>query len=196
MAQGRPDDGPLLVADRTEIHRSVTRVAAEIEADHPGGFTAVAVLKSAVPFLADLVREVTVPVHIEFVAVAPFDGNETRARMVKDVERSVRDTEVVLVTGTYDTGLTTDFLRRHLASGEPRSIRVATLADKAARRLLPSAPDYTAFAAPDRFLLGYGLDFAGRYRNLPDLWSVDGAALHDDPDLHVDRLYGVTRDRP
>lgn len=189
MAGGRTGAGPDLLADRAAIRRAVARVAEEIQADHPRGFTAVAVLKSAVPFLADLVREVTVPVHVEFVAVAPFDGNEKRARLVKDVERSVAGAEVVLFTGTFDTGLTVDFISRHLAAGGPRSVRVATLADKAARRLLPTRPDYAAFSAPDRFLLGYGLDYAGRYRNLPDLWAVDGATLHDDPDRHVAELY-------
>jgi hypoxanthine phosphoribosyltransferase len=190
---GRPDPDLLLVADRTEIRRQVSRVASEIRADHPEGLTVVAVLKSAVPFLADLVRELTVPVHIEFIGVAPFDGNEKRARLVKDVERSVADAAVVLVTGTFDTGLTVDFISRHLAAGNPRSVRVATLADKAARRLLPTAPDYAAFEAPDQFLLGYGLDYGGRYRNLRDLWAVDGTVLADRPDRFVDELYGTSR---
>lgn len=192
---GRPEPDLLLVADRSEIRRQVSRVAAEIQADHPEGLTLVTVLKSAVPFVADLVRELSVPVHIEFIGLAPFDGNAKRARLVKDVERSVTDVEVVVVTGTYDTGLTVDFISRHLAAGSPRSVRVATLADKAARRLLPTRPDYAAFPAPDRFLIGYGLDYAGRYRNLRDLWAVDGAGLAEQPDRYVADLYGRAPDR-
>lgn len=190
---GTADPDLLLVADQAEIRRQVGRVADEIEADHPNGLTIVAVLKSSVMFLADVVRELTVPVHIEFIGIAPFDGHEKRARLVKDVERSVTDADVVVVTGTYDTGLTVDFISRHLASEGPRSVKVATLADKPARRLLPTTPDYAAFEAPDRFLLGYGLDYAGRYRNLSDLWAVDGATLVDEPDRHVAELYGTRR---
>jgi len=190
---GTPDPDLLLVADHAEIRRQVARVAAEIEADHPRGLTVVSVLKGSVMFLADVVRELDVPVHVEFIGIAPFDGNEKRARLVKDVERSVTDAEVVVVTGTFDTGLTADFITRHLAAGSPRSIKVATLADKPARRLLPASPDYAAFEAPDRFLLGYGLDYAGRYRNLVDLWAVDGTALVDDPDRHVPALYGASQ---
>jgi hypoxanthine phosphoribosyltransferase len=186
-----PDTSLQLVADRAELQRQVARVAGELARDHPNGLTLVAVLKSAVPFLADLVRHLSVPVHIEFVGVAPFDGNEKRARLVKDVERSVTDHSVVVVTGTYDTGLTVDFVSRHLAVSSPRSVRVATLADKPARRLLPTAPDYAALEVPDRFLIGYGLDYAGRYRNLSDLWAVDGALLADDPDRFVADLYGA-----
>lgn len=178
------------MADADEIARQVERVAAEMVRDHPDGLTLVAVLKSAVPFVADLARELTVPTHIEFIGVAPFDGNEKRARLVKDVERSVTDAEVVVVTGTFDTGLTVDFISRHLAASSPRSVKVATLADKPARRLLPTAPDYAAFEAPDRFLLGYGLDYAGRYRNLGGLWAVDGALLVEQPDRYIGQLYG------
>lgn len=182
------------MADRAALARSVADVAARVEADHPHGLTVVAVLKSSVPFLADLVRHLTVPVHIEFVGIAPFDGTEKRTRLVKDVERSVAGDHVVLVTGTFDTGLTADYITRHLQASEPRSIKVATLADKAARRLLPTSPDYAVVAAPDRFLVGYGLDYAGRYRNLPDLWAVDGSELVADPDRHVTELYGDIRD--
>lgn len=73
------------------------------------------------------------------------------------------------------------------------SLQVATLADKPVRRILPRSPDYAALVAPDRFLIGYGLDYRGRYRNLPDLWAVDGAELAGDPDHHVSELYGRRR---
>lgn len=175
-----PGPGDLLepFADASAIADQVRRVAAEIDRDHPDGVTVVGVLKASTVFLADLVRHLTVPTRIEFVAVTSFDGATARIRVAKDVDRSIDDEAVVLVTGTVDTGLTTDFLRRHLGAAHPTSLRVATLADKSTRRLIPEQVEYRAFAVPDTYLVGYGLDFRGRYRNLPGLWQADLAALH------------------
>lgn len=169
-------------ASRDEIAAEVRRVAAAIDADHPDGLTVVGVLKASTVFLADLVRALTVPTTVEFVAVTSFDGDASRVRVAKDVERSLAGEAVLLVTGTVDTGLTTDFLRRHLTALHPASLRLATLADKSTRRLVPASVDYQAFHVPDTYLVGYGLDFRGRYRNLPDLWSADIDELHARPD--------------
>ena len=146
---------------------------------------------SAVVFLADLARRVTVPTLVDFVAVTPFDGVSGRTRVVKDLDQSVTGRPVVLVTGIVDTGLTADFLHRHLQGARPSSVRVATLADRSARRLLPLQPDYRALEVPDRFLIGYGLDHRGRYRNVPSLWGVHAADLAEDPDRYVSVLYGA-----
>lgn len=181
--------GPDLLADADTLAVAVTRVAAEISVDHPGGVTLVGVLKGSVVFLADLSRLVTVPVRIDMVAVAPYDGSTGRTRVVKDLDQPVTGCDVVLVTGIVDTGLTADFLGRHLVGAGAARVRVATLADKAVRRILPTAPEYSAMAVPDRFLVGYGLDYRGRYRNLDSLWGVDGAALAADADLYLDVLY-------
>jgi hypoxanthine phosphoribosyltransferase len=186
-----PEPGPELLADPARLAVEVARVAAEISADHPRGVTLVGVLKGSVVFLADLVRSVTVPVRIDLVAVAPFDGATARTRVVKDLDQPIAGEAVVVVTGIVDTGFTADFLGRHLRGGDPASLRVAALVDKPVRRILPLAPDYVALEAPDRFLIGYGLDHAGRYRNLGGLWTVDGASLADDPDRYVEHLYGT-----
>lgn len=169
-------------AEPEAIAAEVRRVGAEISADHPDGVTLVGVLKASTVFLADLARAVTVPTCIDFVAVTSFDGAASRVRVAKDVERSLEGESVVLVTGTVDTGLTTDFLRRHLDAAHPASLRLATLADKSTRRLVPESVDYRAFAVPDTYLVGYGLDFRGRFRNLPALWRADLAALHTTDD--------------
>ena len=87
-------------------------------------------------------------------------------------------------------GLTADFLIRHLAARQPASLELATLADKPVRRIVPVQPRYVGLEAPDRFLIGYGLDYLGRYRNLDRLWAVDGSSLAADPDRFVPRLYG------
>lgn len=195
MPTATPDTGPApppelaQLAGPQELHRQVQRIAGVIDAQHPSGVTLVGVLKGSVIFLADLARHVRVPVRVEFLAVAPYDGAETRTRIVKDLDASVRDEAVVLVVGIVDTGLSSDFCLRHLRQEEPASLRVCALADKATRRLLPVPIDYAAVAAPDRFLVGYGLDYAGRYRNVAGLWSGDGAALAADPDRYVGALY-------
>jgi hypoxanthine phosphoribosyltransferase len=178
-----------LLADAAELQRQADRVAAAIDADHPEGVTLVGVLKGSVVFLADLARRLTVPVRLELVAIAPYDGSTTRTRVVKDLDGPIVDDHVVLVTGIVDTGLTADFLLRHLRQGGLASIRVCALADKQARRLLPVTVDYAAIEAPDRFLVGYGLDYAGRYRNVDGLWCGDGSALAADPDCYLDALY-------
>lgn len=180
-----------LLADPSLLEDEVRRVAHEISADHPDGVTLIGVLKGSVVFLADLARHVTVPTLVDFVAVTPYDGVAGRTRVVKDLDQPVTDRPVVIVAGIVDTGLTADFLRRHLRGANPSSVRIATLADRATRRLLPMAPDYAAVTVPDRFLIGYGLDHRGRYRNVPGLWAVDEIALADDPDRYVSALYGA-----
>lgn len=185
-------DEPVLLAGPDELDRHVRELAAAISADHPDGVTLVGVLKASVVFLSDLARHLTVPTRLELVAVAPYDGAASRTRVVKDLDRSVAGEHLVLVSGIVDTGLTADFLLRHLTDQAPASLRVCTLADKRARRILPLTVDYVAIDAPDAFLLGYGLDYAGRYRNLRGLWTADAAALADDPDRYVAQLHGVT----
>lgn len=177
------------LADADSLAEHVRALAGQISADHPGGVTLVGVLKGCTFLLADLARALEVPARLELVAVAPYDGTAGRTRVVKDLDRPVRAEPVVLVTGTVDTGLTADFLLRHLAAGEPASVRLCTLADKRARRIVPVPVDYRALDAPDAFLLGYGLDYRGRYRNLPGLWQTDAALLAADPDRHLAELH-------
>jgi len=188
VAAGDPPSVDLLasaaqLADHTQV------LAETISRDHPAGVTLVGVLKGSLVFLTDLARKVTVPTRLELLAVAPYDGTAGRTRVVKDLEESIDGEAVVLVNGIIDTGLTADFLLRHLGAAGPSSVRVCVLADKQARRIVPIPIDYAALAAPDGFLLGYGLDYGGRYRNLPDLWVADGSALADDPDRYLAQLY-------
>ncbi len=172
---------PVLLAGPDELARCTTDLGRAISTDHPDGVTLVGVLKGSVMFLSDLARCITVPTRLELLAVAPYDGAAGRTRVVKDLDYSVEGEHVVLVTGIVDTGLTADFLLRHLQGFGPASIRVCALADKRARRIVPVPVDYAAIDAPDAFLLGYGLDYAGRYRNLPGLWIADGQTPPGDP---------------
>ena len=177
------------IADRTELAALCGRLGAEIAADHPGGFVAVGVLKGSVPFLADLVRRIGVPVEIDTVAVSPYDPGQGRTRVVKDLDIDVNGRPVVLVAGIVDTGLTSSFLLRHIRAREPASVALCGLVDKQHRRIVPVDVPYAGLVGPDRFVLGYGLDFAGRYRNVPGLWAADSRALAEDPDRYVADLY-------
>lgn len=186
-----PSTSPVLIAGPQALDDQVRRVAAEISDAHPSGVTLAGLLKGSVLFLADLARAITVPCRIELLALAEFDGSTSRTRLLKGLDAPVVGADVMLVTAVVDTGLTVDFLRRHLVDQGAQQVHVATLADKPARRLLPSTPDHVAFVVPDTYLLGYGLDYRGRYRNLASLWGVDIGDLLADPDRHVDVLYGL-----
>lgn len=176
----RPDLAGLdLVASAEDIAATCTRIAGAISLDHPSGVTLIGVLPDSVLFLADLVRAITVPTEIDFVAVAPYDGHHERTRLTKDLDRTIEGRAVVLVAVLVDTGLSLDYLRRHVAGFGPASLRIAALADRPSRRIVPVALAYRGLEVAGEHLVGYGLDQGGRCRNLPDLWRVDPSG----PDL-------------
>jgi hypoxanthine phosphoribosyltransferase len=181
--------GPTLLASSDQLAGFARRVGRELSQAYPGGCVLVGVLKGGVVFLADVVRHVTVPVTVDFVAVAPYDGARGRTRLVKDLDADITGRPVVLMTGIVDTGLTATYLTGQLRGHGAGSVALCGLADKQARRIVPVTVDFVGLDVPDRFLIGYGLDFAGRYRNLPALYGVDSAALAEDPDRFVPLLY-------
>ncbi len=172
-----------------EVRRRVRELGAEISHDHPDGVVLVVVLKGGLMFLADLVRCITVPVAIDFVAVSSYEPHQARVRLVKDLDDDIGGRDVVLVEDIVDTGLTLAYLLRQFDLRSPRSLAVCTLLDKPARRILPTEIRYRGFEVPDVFVLGYGLDFAGRYRNLDHLVAGDIDVLTADPDHYVAELY-------
>jgi hypoxanthine phosphoribosyltransferase len=137
----------------------------------------VGVLKGAVVFLADLMRAIDAPVECDFIAVSSY-GASTRSsgivELTKDLSVPIEGRDVVIVEDIVDTGRTLDYLRRNLETRRPRSLRVCALLDKAARREVPVEIHYVGFTIPDAFVVGYGLDFAGRYRNLAHVAVLDG----------------------
>jgi hypoxanthine phosphoribosyltransferase len=182
------------LASAEELDGIVASMAERISADHPDvdhpeGLLLVGVLKGSVCFLADLARRMTVPVSVDFLALTPYAPGTGRVRLVKDLDQDVAGRAVVIVEDIVDTGLTLNFLRTEIDRRRPASIAVATLVDRPVRRLLPVRVDYVGLEVPDVFVIGYGLDFAGRYRNLHGLWGADGLALAAEPDLHVMELY-------
>ncbi len=180
---------PQLFASREDIELAVGRMASEISQQCSDGAVLVSVLKGSLPLLADLIRAVDIAVEVDFLALSRFAADSGRVRLVKDLDCDVTGREVVLVEDIVDTGLSLGYLVGELHRRSAASVAVAALLNRGARRILPIEPDYTGFEAPDEFFLGYGLDWAGRYRNLDSLFIGDPGLLADDPDAYIPMLY-------
>ncbi|HUQ38622.1 MAG TPA: hypoxanthine phosphoribosyltransferase [Acidimicrobiales bacterium] len=172
------------------LRAGVRRLAGEISAAYPAGVVLVAVLKGSVPFLADLARLVTVDVEIDFLAISSYAPDSGRVRIVKDLDIDIAGRDVVLVEDIVDTGLTLNYLIGQLLGRQPRSLSACTLLDRRRRRLLPTPLRFVGFPLDDDFALGYGLDYAGRYRNLDHIVAGDLATLRADADAYVGELFG------
>lgn len=178
-----------MLLGRRALRRTVARLGEEIGAAHPEGVVLVSVLKGSVLFLADLVRVVPVPVEVDFLAISTFAPDSGRVRLVKDLTTDVSGRSVVLVEDVVDTGLSLAYLLGTLAQRGPASLEVCALLDKTARRLVPTPIRYRGVEVPDVFALGYGLDYAGRYRNLEFVVAGDPNVLAADPDAYLAQLY-------
>jgi hypoxanthine phosphoribosyltransferase len=165
-----------LISQET-LQQRVTGLAREISIDHPNGVHMVCVLKGAFMFLADLVRTMTCEVTLDFMAVSSY-GPSTRSsgqvRLLKDLDSGLEGRSVVIVEDIVDTGLTLAYLQEILRARGPRSLKTACLLSKPSRRLTNVTVDYVGFTIDDLFVVGYGLDSGGHYRNLPHL-----AVVHD-----------------
>jgi hypoxanthine phosphoribosyltransferase len=173
---------------REDVRRRVRELGRAITGDYVGRAPVfITVLRGGAMFLADLMREVDLPVEVHFMAISRYgDAAESlgRVQILLDVDVDLADRDVILVEDIVDTGLTLRFLLGSLRARGPASLEVCTLLDKAVRRIVPLTPRYAGFECPDRFVVGYGLDFAERYRNLPDILQVDDLeALKADPDV-------------
>jgi hypoxanthine phosphoribosyltransferase len=155
------------------IDKRVREVAGEITKDFKGERVhLIGVLKGACIFLSDLVREINLETSIDFIAVSSYGkGKESsgQVRVLKDLDSSIEGLNVILVEDILDTGLTLSYLLRVLRQRKPKSLRVAALLDKPSRRLRQVRGDYIGFTIPNEFVVGYGLDYGERYRNLKDV---------------------------
>jgi len=130
----------------------------------------VGILKGGVVFMADLLRAIKIPVKIEFMAVSSYGNSTTSSgivRILKDLDTSIEGKDVLLVEDIVDTGLTLNYLKEYLLARKPKSLKICTMLDKPSRRKVHVDIDYKGFEIPDKFVVGYGLDFSGLYRNLP-----------------------------
>jgi hypoxanthine phosphoribosyltransferase len=158
---------------RNAIERRVRQMGRQITSDFRGQrLHLIGVLKGASIFLSDLVREIGLEVSLDFIAVASY-GQSTRSsgqvRLTKDLDNSIEGLHTILVEDILDTGRTINYLQRVIQQRRPRSLRVATLLSKAGPRVKQVRPDYVGFEIPNEFVVGYGLDYAERYRNLRDI---------------------------
>ena len=162
-----------------QLEQRITDLAQEIRqdyADRPVHF--IAVLKGAFVFLADLVRRMDGPNSLDFIAVSSYGSGTTTSgevRLTKDLDRSVEGRDVVIVEDIVDTGLTLSYLQEILLARNPKSLKTACLLSKPSRRKVDVSVEYIGFTIEDRFVVGYGLDYDERYRNLPYIAVVDGA---------------------
>jgi len=168
---------PLFTAD--QIAARVKELAAQIDRDYEGReLLMIAVLKGSFLFIADLVRAVKTQTVIDFVRLASY-GSATQSSGIievrKDLEMSIKDKHVLVVEDIVDSGLTLESLRTMLLNRQPASLRICTLIDKKAHRATNVPVDYIGFSMDDGFIVGYGLDFDEKYRDLPDIRIVKGA---------------------
>ena len=166
-----------VVLTREQIAAKVAELGARITADFAGeAVVLIGVLKGATIFLADLAREIKLDVSFDFIAVSSYGSAKQQSgevRLVQDVDQSMEGKNVILVEDILDTGLTLTYIGKLLQAHEPKSVRIAAFLDKPSRRIEPIRADYVGFQIPDQFVVGYGLDFAERYRNLPDVCIVE-----------------------
>jgi hypoxanthine phosphoribosyltransferase len=173
-----------------ELRQRVAGLGSEISASYPDGVVLIGVLKGSVCFLADLLRTLTVPCEVDFLAISAYTEGTGRVRIVKDLESDIFGRDVVLVEDVVDTGLTLTYVTGELERRGPRSLAVCALLDKQVRRLVPTPVRFRGFEVQDEFVIGYGLDFAERYRNLEAVFSGDLGVLGEDPDAYVEQFFG------
>ena len=154
-----------------QIRSKVAELGANLSHDYAGRTVVlVSVLKGSLPFMADLMRAIDIPVRIDLMEVSSYGGSATESsglvRILKDLSASIADEDVLIVEDIIDTGLTLNYLIRYLRGKAPASLRICTLLDKPARRLVEIKVDYIGFTIPDQFVVGYGLDYGELYRNL------------------------------
>jgi hypoxanthine phosphoribosyltransferase len=161
---------------REQIAVRVAELGQEISRDFAGEpLVLVGVLKGAAIFLSDLSRNIKLDATFDFIAVSSYGNqkqNSGEVKLLKDVDQSMEGKNVILVEDILDTGLTMTYLRKVIMAHHPKAFKIAALLDKRCRRKQPIDADYAGFEIPDEFVVGYGMDFAERYRNLPDICVV------------------------
>ncbi len=176
MAGHRP--GRIVIGE-PELRARVPELGRAIARDYAGKEPVlVGVLQGAFVFMADLVRAIPIDLVTDFISLSSYEGGTTssgQVRLVSDLSIPIAGRHVLIVEDLVDTGLTLEYLRRNLEARRPRSVRVCALADKASHRQVDTALDYVGFAIPDVYVVGYGFDYEGLYRNLPHVAALEDA---------------------
>jgi hypoxanthine phosphoribosyltransferase len=182
------DDIKEILLTAEQIESKVAQMGAAISRDYQGkDVLLVCILKGAMVFMADLMRHISIPVCIDTMAVTSYGASTVSSgvvRVVKDLDVPAEGKHVLIVEDIVDSGLTLNYLASNLRNRKPASVKICTLLDKPDRRQAPVVPDYNGFVIPDKFVVGYGLDYRERYRNLPfvgvpkdRVWNRDGEEL-------------------
>jgi hypoxanthine phosphoribosyltransferase len=168
---------PEILLSRAQIAARVAELGQRITRDFAGqSILLIGVLKGACLFLGDLARQIQLDATFDFIAVKSYGTQKQstgEVQLIKDVTTPIQNQNVILVEDILDTGLTMTFLKKMLMTRQPNMLKTATLLDKPSRRVLPIEADYVGFEIPDKFVIGYGLDYAERYRNLPDICVLE-----------------------
>ena len=162
---------PLIPQNR--LQERVSELGQEIsQAYGDSALTLVAILRGAFVFAADLLRAITIPVSIDFMAISSYAGQAGVVRIIKDLEESIAGRDVLMLEDIIDTGLTANYLLQNLKRRNPASLQLCALLDRPARRIIELPVAYRGFEIPDQFVVGYGLDYQQRYRNLPHIATL------------------------
>jgi len=182
----------------SELERRVAELGVHISRDYAGKEPLlVGVLRGVTCFMADLMRQLSLPLAIDFMAISSYEGDRSGAvRILKDLDENIEARDVLIVEDIVDTGMTLNHLLQYLSARRPASVRVCTLLDKRVRRLVDVPLDYVGFEVPDEFVVGYGLDFRQKFRNLPFIAMLRPEWLESEPGQRPSRSKGKKQKRP
>ncbi len=168
---------PHILFTREEVEATVKKLAAEIRKDYQGKHPLlIGILKGSFVFMADLIRLLNFPLEVEFITLSSYGrGRESsgKIRVVKGLRAPIKGRDVLVIEDIVDTGLTISFLLDYLRKKKPASLKLCALTDKPSRRQIPVAIDYLGFTVPNKFIVGYGIDWDERFRYLPDICFVE-----------------------
>lgn len=172
------DDNLKILINKEEISSEIKRLAKEITEDYKNkDLVIIGILKGAFMFLSDLIREINLIMEIDFIELSSYEGKQTESSgevtIVKHITKDIKERDILIVEDIVDTGLTISFLREHLKKDEPTSIKVCSLTSKPARRENRVVIDYLGFEVPNKFIVGYGIDYDEKYRNLPEIYYLE-----------------------
>ena len=166
-----------ILISRDEIAKAVSRLAREVERDYQDKQPLlIGVLKGSFMFMADLIRQLDLPLDLDFIRVSSYDAareSSGKVEVVHETKTPVKDRDILVVEDIVDTGITISFLLDYLKSKQPASLKVCTLTDKPSRRRVQVPIDYRGFTVSNKFIVGYGLDCDQKFRNLPDIYTLE-----------------------
>jgi hypoxanthine phosphoribosyltransferase len=166
-----------ILISRDEIAKAVDRLASQIKRDYQGKKPLlISVLKGSFMFTADLIRQLDLPLELDFIGLSSYGAareSSGKVRLVQGLKTPIKGIDVLVIEDIVDTGITTSFLLDYLRKKKPASLKLCALTDKPSRHRVPVSIDYLGFTVPDKFIVGYGIDFDERFRNLPHIYALE-----------------------